>query len=54
MFISSGFAPRFVAANVIIAAPARIGIAGQPYVMFNDSPKLARLREQFPDLYRTK
>lgn len=27
---------------------------GQPYVVFNDLPKLARLREQFPDLYRSK
>lgn len=26
----------------------------QPYVVFNDLPKLARLREHFPDLYRSK
>lgn len=26
----------------------------QPYVVINDLPKLARLREQFPDLYRSK
>ncbi len=26
----------------------------QPYVVFNDLPKLARLREQFPDLYQSK
>jgi peptide-methionine (S)-S-oxide reductase len=24
----------------------------QPYIMFNDMPKLSHLREQFPDLYR--
>jgi peptide-methionine (S)-S-oxide reductase len=27
---------------------------GQPYVVVNDLPKLAHLREQFPDLYRSK
>lgn len=28
--------------------------SGHPYVVFNDLPKLALLREQFPDLYRRK
>lgn len=27
---------------------------GQPYVVFNDLPTLAHLREQFLDLYRSK
>ena len=26
----------------------------QPYVVFNDLPKLAHLREQFAELYRSK
>jgi len=25
-----------------------------PYIMFNDAPKVAHLRQEFPDLYRDK
>jgi peptide-methionine (S)-S-oxide reductase len=27
---------------------------GNPYIMFNDAPKVAHLRQEFPDLYRDK
>ena len=26
----------------------------QPYIMFNDAPKVEHLKKEFPDLYRTK
>jgi peptide-methionine (S)-S-oxide reductase len=26
----------------------------QPYIVYNDAPKLAHLREQFPDWYRER